>query len=287
MMILRMTIPRMTIPRTMTPRTTTLTMMAVSARRFWVMMLLVVSVAGQAATAAPKDFASEWPELTAKIEQAVLTDRIDNLRTLRVSCLKLLTSPLSKDQQVLARYGVAYIGWRMAFQPLVPSNEQDDLLEDAVTQLEAALKIDDRFAEGHLLLGAVFGAQIGKSPERGMTLGGRSADASDRAAAIEPANPRVALQQGVTAFHTPAEYGGSKDRAEKLLRQSLELFEKEAPARPWPNWGRFDAHVWLGQVLADAGRAADARAQYEQALKIAPSSGRVRHVLLPALDKKK
>ena len=244
--------------------------------------LLMLLLAGPASAA---DFATEWPALTAKIEEAVANDRIDDLRALRVSCLKLLTTPLEKPQQVLVRYGVAYIGWRLAFQPPVPDKEVDDLLKDALTHLEAALKVDDKFAEGHLLQSAVYSAQIAKAPMKGMTLGGRAGDALDRAAALAPENPRVVLQQGMSAFHTPAMFGGSKSRAEQLLRRSTELFAKEPATAAWPNWGRFDAHAWLGQLLAEKGDKIGARAEYDQALKVAPASGWVRYVLIPALGR--
>jgi len=59
----------------------------------------------------------------------------------------------------------------------------------------------------------------------------------------------------------------------------------ERPRQPWPNWGRFDAHAWLGQALARHGDNAGARAEYAAALRIAPSSEWVRTMLLPQVGK--
>jgi tetratricopeptide (TPR) repeat protein len=93
------------------------------------------------------------------------------------------------------------------------------------------------------------------------------------------------LGKGIGALHTPAMFGGGMDKAEPLVRQAIELFQQEPPDRPWPNWGRLDAHAWLGQILARRGDRAGARAEYEKALALEPESGWVKHVLLPALEK--
>jgi cytochrome c-type biogenesis protein CcmH/NrfG len=44
--------------------------------------------------------------------------------------------------------------------------------------------------------------------------------------------------------------------------------------------------VWLGQALAQRGDVEGARKEYDRALQIAPDSGWVKYVLLPALTKK-
>ena len=63
--------------------------------------------------------------------------------------------------------------------------------------------------------------------------------------------------------------------------QALTRFDQEGARAPWPNWGRFDAHVWLGQALAARGDKAGARSEYEKALAIAPGSNWVKLSLLP------
>ena len=87
----------------------------------------------------------------------------------------------------------------------------------------------------------------------------------------------------VSALQTPAGFGGSREKAERLLRRSLEEFSREPVTKTWPNWGRFDAHAWLGQALARRGDKPGARAEYEKALAIAPESAWVRFSLLPGV----
>ncbi|HVL69304.1 MAG TPA: tetratricopeptide repeat protein [Vicinamibacterales bacterium] len=228
--------------------------------------------------------ASSWDALAASIESAARAGRSDELRGLRASCLKLLTTAPA-DREPLLRYAAAYVGWRLAVLPDVPKHEVPGLLDDAVEHLRVALKKNDRFAEAHALLGGVYGLQIGASPWKGITLGPRASSAIGRAAELEPDNPRVLLQQGISAFHSPAMFGGGPAKAEAHLRRSLERFEQEPAGRAWPNWGRVDAHAWLGQVLQKRGDLAGARRHFDAALALAPENGWVRYVLLPRLDK--
>jgi tetratricopeptide (TPR) repeat protein len=102
-----------------------------------------------------------------------------------------------------------------------------------------------------------------------------------KALGIEPNNPRLLVFRGQSLLNTPPEYGGSIKDAEAALRRALEAFDAEAAAKPWPNWGRFDAHAWLGQALAARHDNAGARAEYAKALTIAPDSAWVKYSLLP------
>ena len=248
---------------------------------------IVVGVAATLVVSAAQEPPSAWPQLHARMEQAVLSDDAATLRQVRAAWLQILSASPAAGQVPLVRYDVAYAGWRMAFNPMVPGKEQEALLDEAIDHLTRALKADDRFAEGYGLLAGVYGAKIGKSPMiRGMVLGPRAGTTMDRAAALEPNNPRIVMQQGVSAFNTPAMFGGGNAKAEALLRRSIDLFEQEPADKAWPNWGRFDAHAWLGQALLKKGDAAGARAEYDKALAIAPKSGWLHFVLIPQLQNK-
>jgi tetratricopeptide (TPR) repeat protein len=235
---------------------------------------------------AQTDVASDdWRQITDRLERAVLSGRSVDLRNVRADLLRRVQQ--ASLSAAVVQYAIAYAGWRMATLPDVPEREQGDLLDESVSRMQAVVKKDGKNAEAQALLGSLYGLQIGRSPLKGMTLGPRANGALDRAAREAPSNPRVVLVQGISAFNTPAMFGGGTDKAERLLRRSIELFASESPQKDWPNWGRFDAHAWLGQVLAGKGDHKGARAEYDRALAIAPESGWLRYVLIPALERAK
>ena len=248
-------------------------------------IVAVALVAAMTVTGLPLRQELAWSELTERLERAALTGSGQELRAVRIDLLRRQMRPAEEaPTQSLLEYAIAYVGYRLANLGDVPRQEQADLLDDAVERLEALDDDDPEYAEARALLGALYGLQIGRDASRGVVLGVRATGALDRAAAAAPDNPRVRLLQGISAFHRPARFGGGLDSAERLLRRSLDLFSREPLDKPWPNWGRFDAHVWLGQTLARRNDPAGARAEYDAALSLAPDSGWVKLVLLPALN---
>ena len=247
----------------------------------------IVAVALVAAMTAPTlslGQESAWSALTERLERTALAGSGPELRAVRMDLLRQRIHPAEPaPAPSLLEYAIAYVGWRLANLADVPEQEQADLLDDAVERLENLVDDDPEDTEAHALLGSLYGLQIGQDPSRSAALGVRASRALDRAGAAAPDNPRVPLVQGISAFHTPVRFGGGLDRAELLLRRSLDLFSHKPPDEPWPNWGRFDAHVWLGQTLAKRNDPSGARAEYDAALLLAPDSDWVRFVLLPAL----
>lgn len=186
----------------------------------------------------------------------------------------------------LALYSSAHIQWRASSLVRNDRNRAEALSQAALSALDQAVKLDSNLAEAYALQASLLGQRISRSPHLAMSLSAKASAARARARAVDPANPRVDLVEGMGAFFTPVEYGGGLEEAERLLRNSLALFAKEARDKAWPNWGRFDAHLWLGQTLAGRGDAKGARSEYTQALAEGPESVWIRQVLLPRLDAK-
>jgi tetratricopeptide (TPR) repeat protein len=227
----------------------------------------------------------DWTTLTSTLEKAALSGTMPVVKDQRVAALRELAKAPTGGRAPLIRYTIAYADWRMAFAPTIPVQEQADFVADGVGQLGLAIAATPDFAEAIGLLAALDGAQIAKNPDLGMTLGPEFLALLDRAFGLEPANPRLLVIRGQSLFHTPVEYGGSAQEAEACFRRALDAFVKEPATKTWPNWGRFDAHAWLGQVLAARGQKAGAKSEYEAALEIAPDSGWVRYTLLPQVMK--
>lgn len=252
---------------------------------FSCLALLALVMAGRlplppAAAQAPAP-SDAFAATAARLETAALAGNVEAVKTERLNVLRMLAASPSADRAGLMRYTVAYAAWRLAFATGLAASEQSNLLEDAAVQISNVLAATPNDAEAVGLQACIFGAQIAKNPDLGMSLGPQAGQAIDRALRLAPANPRLFVISGQSLFNAPPEYGGSISQAEARFRASLNAFEKEPPQKPWPNWGRFDAHAWLGQALASRGDKAGARAEYGKALLIAPDSGWVRNVLLP------
>jgi tetratricopeptide (TPR) repeat protein len=251
--------------------------------RFRLTLICALTASAVAGAFAQSQAATDLPALFNRLNVAAMSDDVAGLKEIRIACLRLLASPPSPDSVPVLRYSVAYAGYRMAFAPAVTDKEQRDFLDEAQAQLEAITKGDARNAEALALMSAVYGAKIAKAPDMGMTLGPASSELIDRAAAAGPNNPRVLLIRAQSQFHTPPEYGGSIKDAEATIRRALQAFDQEPSTKAWPNWGRFDAHAWLGQMLAARNDKAGAKAEYDKALAIAPNSQWVKYVLMPAV----
>jgi tetratricopeptide (TPR) repeat protein len=89
---------------------------------------------------------------------------------------------------------------------------------------------------------------------------------------------------GMSRLNAPRAFGGGPAKAEPELRRAVALFTSDAPTAQNPNWGRADAHIWLGIALEQLGRRDEARVELQRALAIAPAHAWVTRELLPRLD---
>ena len=216
----------------------------------------------------------------AKLEKAVLSDDAAAVKEMRTTLLRRVHGELAQPDAPMLRYTIAYAGWRLSFSPLVPAAEQEALLADAETQLDQAIKINPKFADAYVLLASVYGGRIARNTDLGMTLGPASSAMVERAAELDPANPRLMIVRAQSLVYTPPEYGGDPKQGEAEFRKAIQAFAKD-PAGPWPSWGLMDAHAFLGQALLMRGDKAGARAEFEAALAVAPASRWVKDVLMP------
>jgi tetratricopeptide (TPR) repeat protein len=247
-------------------------------------MIRALSIALTLVIVTPADLT--WTDIVARIERGAASSDAAMLASAAADAEKLADVTGLDRERELALLGAAYAAWRFSAVPGIPPADAQARLKAAEKDLHDLLKMRPQSGEAYALLGSVLGQLIrfsGGASKR--ELGPLASDAREQAMGLEPNNPRVVLQGAMTLYFTPAEYGGGADKAEAGLRQALALFDREPAGRPWPNWGRFDAHAWLGQALAARGDRAGARAEYEQALAVWPRSAWVKNVLIPALAK--
>ncbi|HYM59918.1 MAG TPA: hypothetical protein VEZ11_03380 [Thermoanaerobaculia bacterium] len=256
-------------------------------KRIAIVLLMMFATTCTMAGDATLTFAHDWAPTIAGLESAYLSGDEPGIRAAIQSLQSISQSATNPKQHELVEYAIAYANWRLMYLPGTTADDRKALLGDGRNRLEAVLKSNPKNAEAHALLGSLLGAQIAFERGRAAELGMRSSRERQAARDLEPGNPRVLLLEGTSLFHTPPEYGGGPDVAEPILRHALQAFESEPVERPWPNWGRFDAHVWLGQLLEKAGKREAARSEYLEAQKLAPRSAYIRVILLPRVQSTK
>ncbi|TQV67790.1 hypothetical protein FKG94_25000 [Exilibacterium tricleocarpae] len=228
-------------------------------RRWLLFCASLLCAAG--AAAAEVDFAA--------VEQAFA--RADATR-LRSQVAELDDRPASAGERD-SRYLVAYARYRLAatyLQQQRPASAKP-VLAQAIEQLRELLRAYPEFAEAMVLLAAVYGLEILRSPVKAVYLAPRANRLIDRGLELDPGNPRAYLMKGVVKFQTPTLFGGSVAEARELLETGLA--RAAATTRPAAiDWGLVDLHLWLGRVAADQNRRRQEQDHYAAALSISPDN---------------
>jgi hypothetical protein len=125
------------------------------------------------------------------------------------------------------------IGWR-------DEKTDKDKLAAKTKAIIAKAEAIEKSAELYVLLNMVATQQMMVDPQsRWMTYGGEAATALENAKKIDPNNPRIYYLEGMSAFNTPAAFGGGKDKAKPIFEKAVELFKSFKPQSPFhPKWGQ-------------------------------------------------
>lgn len=145
-------------------------------------------------------------------------------------------------------------------------------LHDALATLTLAVKLDERNAENHALLGTLYGMSIAESPVRAVWLGRRVMNEQAKALEFGPTNPRVQYLLGMSHYHAPAMWGGKSEALACLLKaEKLFTAEAEQPAGPVaPRWGRSNCLAFIGKTYDALGQPAEAEKYFRKALAVNP-----------------
>jgi tetratricopeptide (TPR) repeat protein len=197
----------------------------------------------------------------------------------------IATAPGQRDAWL--HYDLAYALHRRASAMIVDerAREAKPLLEEAV-EMAARSRALGGGVHALALEGTVTGQLAGASGAlKAMRLGPRAFRLLDEAVAAAPQDPRVALLNGITRLNAPRAFGGGPEKGEPELRRAIRLFGGDRNRTPLPQWGRVDAHIWLGIALFEMERHADARTELQRALAMEPTHRWVSTQLLPELDR--
>lgn len=149
----------------------------------------------------------------------------------------------------------------------------DKVLDAALDALRAAVKLDDKHAESHALLGTLYGMKIGDNVVRGAWFGPRVVKHRDLAVGLGPDNPRVRYLFGMCQFHTARKPAAWQEVLATLLAAE-KLFEAESKiaALPLaPRWGYSSCLTFIGRTYEQLGQPRKAADYFRKALSEHPA----------------
>lgn len=134
------------------------------------------------------------------------------------------------------------------------------MLDNAVSDAQRAVALNDESAEAHALLADLYGAKI-TGMMSGMKYGPKANAESQRALQLDPNNAFVYAVLGRKYFYSPSAFGGD-------INKAIDSFKHAAALNPHSD----EDLVWVAKAYRKKGDAAHADQALAQALKINPRS---------------
>jgi tetratricopeptide (TPR) repeat protein len=159
--------------------------------------------------------------------------------------------------------------------PASPTNQMaaDAAMDSALAALNRAVKLDERHAESHALLGTLYGMKIDGNWVRGLRFGPKVQKHRQQALALGAANPRVRYLLGTCQFHTASKPAAQREAlASFLAAEKLFAAEAQRAADPLePRWGRSTCLTFIGRTYALLGQRTEAAGYFRKALAHHPA----------------
>jgi tetratricopeptide (TPR) repeat protein len=161
-------------------------------------------------------------------------------------------------------------------------------LDAALDALTVAVKLDERHAESHALLGTLYGMKINGSLIRGARFGPRVAKHQELALKQGASNPRVQYLLGMCLFHTAKKNADWQAALETLLKaEKLFAAEAKTTAAPLdPRWGQSSCLTFIGRAYENLDKATEATAYFRKALALHPADHLAKAGLKQTSEKK-
>ena len=127
------------------------------------------------------------------------------------------------------------------------NKERETILKAAETSIQTGMTLQPDSSELVALEGYLYQAMIMINPmTNGAIYGPKSSITLQRAAALNPNNPRPPYLLGQNIYFTPEMWGGGMDKARPHLEKAKALFAAFKPASDLhPNWGQIPCEMIL------------------------------------------
>jgi tetratricopeptide (TPR) repeat protein len=146
-------------------------------------------------------------------------------------------------------------------------------MDAALAALQSAVRLDERHAESHALLGTIYGMKIDGNLLRAARFGPRVGQHQRKALEFGAQNPRVRYLLGTCQFHTAKQRPAQEEAlATLLLADKLFAIEAQQAAGPLePRWGRSSCLTFIGRTYELLGQQPEATAYFRKALAEHPA----------------
>jgi tetratricopeptide (TPR) repeat protein len=215
--------------------------------------------------------------LSIKVEQQEAINKGD-LDKFKEVASKLERLSTLGEKEWLVKYYLAFNYYRMA---TVAEDKKisEKYIEIAKKVIMESIESKKDFADSRALYSTILGYEISFKPQLAMTSGMQSGKEIEEAKKLAPDNPRVYMIEGTNKLYTPAMFGGGVDKAIEILKNSATLFEKEKEKGIYPDWGKEEVYIWLGNAYKEKKEDSTATAFYKKALEINPDCGWAKEIL--------
>lgn len=146
-------------------------------------------------------------------------------------------------------------------------------LEAAVDTLSRAVKLDERHAESHALLGTLYGLKIDGNLVRALRFGPKVQRHRQRALEFGAEDPRVRYLLGACQFHTAKKPAAQREALASFLEaEKLFTAETQQAAGPLePRWGHSTCLTFIGRTHELLGQREEAADYFRKALALHPA----------------
>jgi len=144
-----------------------------------------------------------------------------------------------EPKEWLAAYYVA-LSQTMIYNLGKDPSQHEALAKKADEYITRADSLNPNNSEIYVVRSMVSGLYIRLNPMvNGMKYGPLAGMQLEKAKSLDAENPRVYMQEGITAYFTPAQWGGDKEKGKTLMETAAAKFETFKPASTiHPNWGK-------------------------------------------------
>ncbi len=191
-----------------------------------------------------------------------------------IARLSAATAPWDRSTNPNELYARAFVQFRALQLAVAAQNESlaEKSGASCVAALDAAVKVDRRFAEAFALQSTCHGYLAHLGGFAAIRNGSRSGKSIEAALLLDGKSPRITLVEGFGLYFRPKFAGGDPALGCARFKEAAAAFDAGAGQNGPAGiaWGPAEAHYWVGRCAEQAGDLAGARRSYERALQLAP-----------------